>query len=211
MADADLKITYRDPAKLLGNPRNARIHGHDQVRELRAAIDAFGFNAPVALLDDGLTIGAGHGRQLAALLDPPLRRIPTITIRGLTDAQWRAYVIADNRLAERSTWNYDLLREELGQLQAFDTTLAGLAGFSVSELSAMLNLTAPPTLAELEAKFGTPAASDFWPEIRMQAPPALKKRFEAMLIQARPGGAEPHQRLAFLLDAVDASRLTKVK
>lgn len=208
MAAQDIKIVYRDPAKLRANPRNARNHTPAQVKALREAIDTFGFNAPVALRDDG-TIGAGHGRQLAALLDPPLKRIPTITISGLTDDQWRAYVIADNRLGEQSSWNYDMLREELAQLATLDSHLAQLAGFSPGELSALLNLGDPPSLEDLEKAFGAPSAADFWPEIKLQVPPALKKRFEAAMVQARAAGPEPHQRLGLLLDAIDNAKLSK--
>ena len=133
---ADLQIVYRNPAVLVGYPRNSRLHTTEQIAAVRRSIDEFGFVNPIALKDDETTIGAGHARQLAALLDPPLATVPTITLNGLTEAQWRAYVIADNRLAESgASWDFDILKTELGDLQfaGFDLTLTG---FTMAEVLA---------------------------------------------------------------------------
>ena len=101
----NLKIVYRDPRKLAGYENNARLHSAEQVAAIRASQDKFGFTNPVLLRDDDVTIGAGHGRVEAALLEPALRRVPTITLHGLSETEWRAYVIADNKLAEDATWD----------------------------------------------------------------------------------------------------------
>lgn len=129
----DLVIEYRDPAPLKPYDRNARTHSPDQVRQIRASMDEFGNNNPIALREDG-TIGAGHGRQLAALLPPAYERVPTITLRGLTEDQWRAYVIADNKLALNAGWDFDLLKAELGEIRATGIDLS-LTGFPAVELA----------------------------------------------------------------------------
>lgn len=156
---ADLSVIYRAPADLVPDPRNARTHSDEQVLQLRASIDEFGFTNPILLRDDGATIGAGHGRWEASQLDPPLRRVPTITIPGLTDAQWRAYVIADNQLALNAGWNEALLVAELDALvgMGFDT---GLIGFEQAELEALF-ATADATAEGLVPDDQAPPAPEF--------------------------------------------------
>ena len=126
MPVADLEIIYRDPTELVAYDRNARLHSDEQVDEIAGSIERFGFTNPILLKDDGKTIGAGHGRQLASLR-LGLDRVPTVTLRGLTDEEWRAYVVADNRLAEKATWDLDLLRSEVADIFALDLSLPGLA------------------------------------------------------------------------------------
>lgn len=128
MTTADLQIVYRDPAALRAYGRNSRTHTAEQIAAIRRSIDEFGFVNPILLKDDQATIGAGHARLSAAMLDPPLERVPTVLLEGLTDAQWRAYVIADNRLAEQgSGWDFEALRLEFAdlKLEGFDLTLTG--------------------------------------------------------------------------------------
>jgi ParB-like chromosome segregation protein Spo0J len=129
-------LAYTDPATLQPYDRNARTHTDEQVRQIRASIEQFGFNAPILLKEDGSTIGAGHGRWMAAMLDPPLPEVPVITLRGLSEAQWRAYVIADNKIALNSVWNDELLRSELADLERQGVNLA-IAGFTPEELDAI--------------------------------------------------------------------------
>ncbi len=130
-------MVYRPTHELRAYERNARTHPPGQIAQLRASIREFGFNNPILLKDDNTTIGAGHGRWEAATLEG-LAEVPTITLRGLTDAQWRAYVIADNKLALGSGWDEDLLRDELGDLLALDVDLSAL-GFDEAELQAVFN------------------------------------------------------------------------
>ena len=142
----DLTITYRDPAGLVDYERNARTHTPEQIIKLRRLIDAFGFTNPILLKGDGKTIGAGHGRRMAALLDPPLDRVPTIDLTGISEAQWAAFVIADNKIAEEAGWDDKLLKLEL------DTILAGglsidLTGFALPDLEA-LNLRLNPAAGD---------------------------------------------------------------
>jgi ParB/RepB/Spo0J family partition protein len=85
------------------DPRNPRKHSRIQVRAIARSIDAFGFNAPI-LVDKRNQIVAGHGRYEAAKL-LGLKIIPVISLDHLTEAQARAYLLADNKLAERSSWD----------------------------------------------------------------------------------------------------------
>jgi ParB-like chromosome segregation protein Spo0J len=128
-----LAVVYRQIGDLKANERNARTHSPEQIRQIRRSIDEFGFNSPIALKDDDTTIGAGHGRWEAAKLDPPIDELPTVTLHGLTDSQWRAYVIADNKIALNSSWDEEVLRAELDALGA-DLEL-DLLGFDEHELS----------------------------------------------------------------------------
>lgn len=129
----DLEIVYRDPAELVPYGKNSRTHSPEQVRQIRRSIDEFSFTNPILLRDDDKSIGAGHGRQLASLLKPALKRVPTVTIRGLSDAQWRALIVADNKLALNAGWDEDILRTELADLQGFGFDLS-LTGFTSLEL-----------------------------------------------------------------------------
>jgi ParB-like chromosome segregation protein Spo0J len=131
-AERRLEIIYRDPFDLTADPRNARTHSPEQIEQLRASIREFGFTNPVLLRPDGM-IGAGHGRVEAAKAEK-LALVPTCVVEGLTDDQWRAYVIADNRIALRAGWDEDLLREELRALTELEVDLGSL-GFLEDELA----------------------------------------------------------------------------
>ena len=85
------------------NPKNARTHSRKQIRQIAASISAFGFLSP-AVVDDQNMILAGHGRVQAARLER-LTHVPIFRIRHLSEAQKRAYAIADNRIAEQAGWD----------------------------------------------------------------------------------------------------------
>lgn len=112
--------------------RNSRTHSPEQVAQVAASIREFGFTNPV-LVDGAGTIIAGHGRVMAAK-SLSMESVPCIRLSGLTDAQKRAYVIADNKLGLNAGWDSHLLAEELRALEAeaFDLSLIG---FSLPELS----------------------------------------------------------------------------
>lgn len=114
---------------------NARMHSGSQVDAIAASILEFGFNNPLLVDADGVLI-AGHGR-LAAATKLGLPEVPVIVLGHLTDAQRRAYVIADNQLALQATWNMELLESELGKLQ-LDGFELHLLGFDEDELSKLL-------------------------------------------------------------------------
>lgn len=163
----DKKITYRDPATLHGRQTNPRKHTTKQVRKIANSIWEFGFQNPV-LVDSNDTIIAGHGRVEAAKL-VGLDRIPTIRVDDLTEAQVRAYVIADNRLAELANWDEPALSLEFKAIMDLDINLdLTLTGFDTPDLDIKIlgdrdNEVTPETVSEPDPK--TPTVSevgDLW-------------------------------------------------
>jgi DNA modification methylase len=138
-------------ADLIPYARNSRTHSDEQVAQIAASIREFGFTNPV-LVDGERGVIAGHGRVLAAR-KLGLDEVPVIELTHLTEAQRRAYVIADNKLALYAGWDLDLLKVELGSLQADGFDL-GLIGFSGDELVELLadstdGLTDPDEVPEV--------------------------------------------------------------
>src|SRR5260370_39863327 len=88
-------------------PGNARTHSPKQIKQISRSIERFGFNNPVLIDDDNLII-AGHGRVEAAKL-LKLKTVPTVRLSHLSEAEKKAYILADNRLAEKAGWDNDLL------------------------------------------------------------------------------------------------------
>jgi DNA modification methylase len=115
--------------------RNPRTHSDAQIAQIAASIAEFGFNNPI-LVDTKAGIIAGHGRLLAAR-KLGLKEVPVIVLDHLSEAQKRAYIIADNQLAMNAGWNEELLRVELAALQQEDFDLA-LIGFEDDELARLL-------------------------------------------------------------------------
>jgi len=114
---------------------NSRTHSDEQVAQIAASIKEFGFTNPI-LIDDAAGIIAGHGRLMAAKR-LNLNEVPTITLKGLTEAQKKAYVIADNKLALNAGWDTEALTAELRRLQELDFNL-DLIGFDSDELAQLL-------------------------------------------------------------------------
>src|ERR1700680_1761076 len=121
--------------KLIPYARNPRTHSDAQVAQIAASIAEFGFVNPV-LVDSDAGILAGHGRLLGAQA-LKLREVPVIVLDHLTPAQRRAYLLADNKLAELAGWDDDLLRLELKDLPLEEFDL-GVIGFSDEELRDLL-------------------------------------------------------------------------
>lgn len=113
-------------------PKNARTHSDEQVEKIAKSLQEFGFINPV-LIDSKNMIIAGHGRVLAAK-KIGMDKVPCVRIEGLTDEQIRAYILADNRLAEDAGWDDDILKAELQELKdnGFDISLTG---FSIDDIS----------------------------------------------------------------------------
>lgn len=123
--DAVTKLEMRPISELIPYARNARIHSEEQILQLRASLREFGFVAPL-LIDAQGNILAGHGRLLAAKAEG-WTEVPCVLVEHLTDTQRRAYILADNRLAEQAAWDDEMVSLELQALQeaGFDFDLTG--------------------------------------------------------------------------------------
>ena len=133
---SDLEVKYLSTDDLVPYANNSRTHSDKQIMQVAASIKEFGFNNPI-LIDEHNGIIAGHGRLYAAQ-KLGLKVVPTIMLEGLTEAQRKAYVIADNKLALNAGWDNEALFTELQRLQEFDFNL-DLLGFETDELSLLLN------------------------------------------------------------------------
>lgn len=120
-----MNIEYTLVRDLLPYPNNARTHSKKQIRQIASSIKRFGFNNPV-LIDDDRQIIAGHGRVEAAKLNG-IDAVPTVRLSHLSDTEKRAYILADNKLAENAGWDREVLAIELQVLTeiGFDIELTG--------------------------------------------------------------------------------------
>lgn len=117
-------------ADLIPYVNNARVHSDEQVTQIASSIKEFGFTVPV-LIDKDKGIIAGHGR-IAAAKKLNIDEVPCIRIEHLTETQKKAYILADNRIALNSTWDYELLGLELNSLKEADFDITEF-GFDESE------------------------------------------------------------------------------
>lgn len=122
--------------RLVPYARNARTHSKEQILQLRASLREFGFVNPV-IVDKDLNIIAGHGRILAAK-EEGITDVPCVFAEHLTEAQKRAYIIADNRLALNAGWDAEMLSVEIADLQGADIDIS-LLGFDNAELNKLLS------------------------------------------------------------------------
>jgi DNA modification methylase len=137
-AKTRLNIVNRDPGKLTAYDGNARTHSDKQIAQIAASIRKFGFVNPVLISADGIVI-AGHGRVEAAK-QLGLLNVPTIELAHLSDAERRAYVIADNRLAELAGWDREILAIELQTLSDMNLDFdLEITGFETAELDILLD------------------------------------------------------------------------
>src|SRR5215204_2367836 len=116
--------------------KNARTHSKKQVKQIARSIERFGFTNPVLISDENEII-AGHGRVEAAKL-LGIESVPTLRLSHLNEAQRRAYVIADNKLAQNAGWDRDVLAIELQALIDVEFDLE-LTGFSLAEVDILLD------------------------------------------------------------------------
>lgn len=131
----DMKLV--DINKLVPYARNARTHSKEQILQLRSSIREFGFINP-CLIDKDYNVIAGHGRILAAK-EEGLTELPCVFVEHLTEAQKRAYIIADNRLALNAGWDEEMLSIELSELEGADFDL-DLLGFTDAELHKLMGV-----------------------------------------------------------------------
>lgn len=125
------EYTLKKLDDLIPYTNNSRTHSDEQINQIASSIKEFGFTNPI-LIDEKCGVIAGHGRLFAAK-KLNINAVPTIQIKGLTCAQIKAYVIADNKLALNAGWNEEMLRIEFEDLAAFGFDL-NLTGFSLEEI-----------------------------------------------------------------------------
>jgi len=106
------------PRSLVSNRRNPRRHSDRQILQIAASVQTFGFVTPL-LVDESSTVIAGYGR-LATALRIGMNEVPVVRVDHLTTEQKRAYMLADNRLAELSDWDPELIKIELAELSDLD-------------------------------------------------------------------------------------------
>ena len=174
--------------------RNSRTHSDAQVAQIAGSIREFGFTNPV-LIDDESGIVAGHGRvQAARALG--MEQVPCIRLEGLTEAQRRAYVIADNRIALNAGWDLDMLAVELDDLKGIDFDL-DLLGFDVGEIDKILAMadataegeTDPDDVPDVQAEAIT-KPGDVWLLGRHRI--ACGDCTDALVVEALLGQVRPH-------------------
>ncbi|MDK8278121.1 site-specific DNA-methyltransferase [Peptostreptococcus anaerobius] len=126
-----------DIEKLVPYVNNARTHSQDQINKLRSSIREFGFINPV-IIDKNYGVIAGHGRIMAAK-EEGIKEVPCVFADHLNEAQKKAYILADNRMALDAGWDEELLRVEIESLEDYGFNVE-LTGFSPDELSSLFDL-----------------------------------------------------------------------
>jgi len=159
----EYSVTWKATDDLLPYVRNSRTHSETQVAQIAASIREFGWTNPILVDADG-TIIAGHGRLMAARKLGE-QRVPVITLGHLTEAQKRAYVIADNQLAMNAGWDAEMLKVEIADLASLDFDLS-LLGFDDKMLASLTaeateGLTDPDEVPEAPANPVT-VLGDVW-------------------------------------------------
>ena len=133
---SDRKIELVAVARLKPYGANARTHSKKQIRQIADSVQRFGFTNPVLIDDEGMIV-AGHGRVAAAKL-LKLTAVPALRLSHLSDAEKRAYILADNRLAEKAGWDMELLAIELQGLIDLEFDVE-LTGFEMGEIDIILD------------------------------------------------------------------------
>lgn len=155
-----LTIEYVDISQIKPYRNNPKIHKNKQVQQIANSISEFKFNNPI-LIDENNEIIAGHGRLLAAK-QLGISKVPVIKLIHLTDAQKKAYRIADNKLTENGEWDVDLLKLEFTELEKLDLDFSlDITGFDIADIDIILD----SSLADKEVKLDEKAnAIPFIPE-----------------------------------------------
>lgn len=199
----ELKIVQIPVARLIPYARNAKLHSDEQVAQIAASIQEFGFNNPV-LLDGKLGIIAGHGRVLAAR-KLGLNAVPCIRLAHLTQIQKRAYILADNRLGEiGGGWDPQMLQVEIDALRTADFNVAstGWDDAGLAEVLSKAEFTDDPAAGEGGA--GDDTQADTMLVIGQFRIPITRKRYVAWLERLR-------QRVGFDDPAVEKEILRRLR
>ena len=140
-SDTKLKVIYRKVSDLRPYDNNSRIHSERQIDQIAKSIKRYGWTSPL-IIDEMNTVLAGHGR-LAAATKLQLGNAPTIQLKGLSDAEKRAYVIADNKIAENAVWDKDLLASEFRIIAKLDVDFElTTTGFAAPAIDGLLSRSA---------------------------------------------------------------------
>ena len=130
-----MEIVYKKIKDLIPYINNSRTHDKEQINQICASINEYGWTNPVLIDEKGMII-AGHGRVEAGK-KLNIKEVPCIVLSGLTEAQKKAYIIADNKMALNAGWDFNLLSLELENLKELDFDLE-LTGFNIDEIDSLL-------------------------------------------------------------------------
>lgn len=141
MSNKQIKIEYTALENLNPYKGNPKVHDEKQIQQIAKSIERFGFNNPI-LIDEKLEVIAGHGRLLAARL-LKLETVPVVRLIHLSEAEKRAYRIADNKLSENGRWDTDLLKLEFSEIEKLALNLEDelnldITGFDFKEIDVLL-------------------------------------------------------------------------
>ena len=141
MSDTHIKIEYTALENLNSYKGNPKVHEEKQIQQIAKSIERFGFNNPI-LIDEKSEVIAGHGRLLAARL-LKLETVPVVRLIHLSEAEKRAYRIADNKLSENGRWDTDLLKLEFSEIEKLALNLEDelnldITGFDFKEIDILL-------------------------------------------------------------------------
>jgi DNA modification methylase len=154
-----LSVTYCPIDRLKIDPDNPRSHSDRQIKQIARSLETFGPIVPV-LVDQNLQVIAGHGRVQAALLIG-LKEFPTILVEHLTEAQAKAFAIADNKLTDNSSWNENLLAQQLKALSEVELDFdLEATGFEVAEIDLLIEGLSPASESGSEAADQLPDPPD---------------------------------------------------
>ena len=129
-----MKFKHLPVKQLKKYSHNPNSHSKSQIAQIAASIKEFGFNVPI-VIDENMEVKAGHGR-LEAAIAMKLDKVPTVQIEGLSEQQWKAFVITDNKLNRNSTWDEEMLKSEIMELMTagFDLSLTGFSGQELNDI-----------------------------------------------------------------------------
>lgn len=164
MSRTTTEMQLVDINKLIPYVNNARTHNAQQINKLRSSLREFGFINPV-IIDCDFNVIAGHGRIMAAK-EEGISKVPCVFVDYLTEAQKKAYILADNRMAMDAGWDEELLKVEIEALQAEDFDLS-LTGFDEKELAGFFDTSdnAKEDDFDVDTELGKPPVTktgDLW-------------------------------------------------
>lgn len=149
--EATLNVEYISTQKIKPYKNNAKIHDNKQVQQIVNSISEFKFTNPI-LIDENDVIIAGHGRHLAAQ-KLGMTEVPVIKLFHLSDAQKKAYRIADNKLTENGEWDTDLLRLEFAELEKLELEFTlDITGFDIADIDVILDTSLTEKEVRLDEK-----------------------------------------------------------